>query len=120
MRFKSHLPHVKESSNADAHVRKIISDVFENLGLVHAGAKIVDAWGIDDSDALSTNLSLNGADLVGTRAKTLSDPLLLRRDVVDELFRNESNIFSRMVGPPRPQRTADFPTPDCPKMLRVV
>ena len=60
--------------------------MYENFGLVHAGAKIVDAGRVDDHDLLSSNHAREDADFASARLKSLADLLLLRSDEVDELF----------------------------------
>ena len=55
----------------------MVGNIYENIGLSHARASIVDTRGIDDHNGLSTNVGLDNTDLAGARLEALADLLLL-------------------------------------------
>jgi len=64
----------------------MFGNAYENIGLFHTSASVVDARGIDEHDTFPINAGLDDVDSSGTGLETLADVLLLLRDEVDELF----------------------------------
>jgi len=109
------------SANSNVHIFEEVGDTCEDISLLHAGAAIVDAWGVDDHDTFSADGGLDDSDLASARLHTPTNSLLLRSDEIDELYRREETRRSQNRCPMSmlPQLTVDLPVPDCPIMLHT-